>query len=150
VAVLVIDALSLLQSLVWFKSVYVTVLKPGRLVGWVEGAVKMERLEETCLLHLVAPLVYEVCPQSPGTMPAEAPGMVSLDEWREGSVQLRQEVRGCPPGPLGVPCVSAGPCAGCVHQQAMGPGAHAGVSHQSPNAGRTHVLTCILWWLDCI
>jgi hypothetical protein len=84
--------LSTFHRTLWFKSMHAAFLVPRRLANWVEGASKLAAPQALPMLEAVATLVVNERPSCVGA-PAEAPGLVSVLQWREGAVQLQQEVR---------------------------------------------------------
>jgi hypothetical protein len=97
-----------LQVLVCFRSVHAAVLQPHRLARWLEAAVKLLPEEQCALLAQTTAVVLS--PRHPAAgqnYAGEAPANVTAEEWREGSVQLQQEVGDS------TRCWPSGPC--CLH-----------------------------------
>jgi hypothetical protein len=88
-------ARSSLRPLFCFKSVHTALLQPGRLAAWLEGAVKLTVADCMELVELYPALLDRQRPAPQWFMPEEAPGRVSAARWKEGALQLRQEVRTC-------------------------------------------------------
>jgi hypothetical protein len=79
-----------------FSSVHAAVMQPHRLARWMEGGVNVLSEEQNDrLLQLVHQLLQ---PQRPAPIDddqipvGEAPGKVSVRQWKEGAVQLQREV----------------------------------------------------------
>jgi hypothetical protein len=86
----------------WYKSLHAALLRPGRLVAWLEAASKLGARDGGRLLQDVAAMVT---PESPfPDPPGPAPGMVSAEQWKAGAAQLRLEVRGPVVVPRGCGC----------------------------------------------
>jgi hypothetical protein len=82
-----------LKATLRFRSVHAAALQPGRAVAWLEGAAKLPVAERVQLLELF-PLLLEHQRPALGGIPetAEAPGLVAALQWKEGALQLQQEV----------------------------------------------------------
>jgi hypothetical protein len=90
------QALPNLKTLTLFSSLHAAVLQPGRLTRWLEDAVKMGVTDECIdVLDHVPLLLEHHRPHQGGFTPAEAPGLVPADQWKEGAVQLQREVGVC-------------------------------------------------------
>jgi hypothetical protein len=82
-------------SLIRCKSVHAEVLQPYRLARWLESAVA-GRVEKCALLvELVRVLLQPQPPLEEGGLLPEGPHLVSLEQWREGALQLRREASDC-------------------------------------------------------
>jgi hypothetical protein len=90
-------ALPFFKGTYYFKSVHAAALQPGRLAAWLEAAATMPVQECTQLLELFPALLNHKRPALEGYVPPEAPALVPAEQWKEGAVQLRREVRGGPP-----------------------------------------------------
>jgi hypothetical protein len=98
---MMLRALQLLKATIAFKSVHAAALQPARLARWLGcyplGSNRKVLPEEhyACLAQLAAELVRPELPATEESTPEEAPGRVAPEQWREGALQLQQEVGDC-------------------------------------------------------
>jgi hypothetical protein len=94
VMVLADAAACVVRDLLGSRSMHAAVLKPRRLVSWLEGAPQLLEDVRLGLLEGVAAALNPRQPSPESGMPAEAPGVASRIEWKKGCTRLQREVRG--------------------------------------------------------
>jgi hypothetical protein len=88
---LLAQAISSFVSIHALESMHAAALQPGRLAAWLEGAEKLPVPECVRLMRTVESFVsYQRLAVAGGS--EGLPGVASAAQWREGAVQLRQEV----------------------------------------------------------
>jgi hypothetical protein len=87
------QAQRILRLLVCFRSVHAAALQPHCVARWLERAVRLLPADQCAHLAQIASVLLS--PRHPAAgqnYTGEAPANVTAEEWREGSVQLQQEV----------------------------------------------------------